>query len=85
MGIGFITSRNSNHQIERNKTEITAIVKRVYIQNTRGETCEYEFRVDGKSYTGHKSLGKLNIEKGDSVIIEFSKKNPNYNRMTNAK
>ena len=50
---------------------------------SRGYYINYEFYVDNKKYKGSQKLEKkdLTIKKGDKFLVEFAKKNPDYNKV----
>ena len=81
MGTGYLVSQKENRSIDKHGIETSGIVIQVYSQINRGETCEYKFTVDGIEYSGHQSLGKFNINVGDSCKVIYSSKQPKFNKL----
>ncbi|MEQ8240936.1 MAG: hypothetical protein RIA69_17095 [Cyclobacteriaceae bacterium] len=79
MGTGYYMSQKEKNAIFENKAETIAVVKQVYSQISRGETCEYEFTVNNQKYSGHQALGKARISVGDSVRVQYSSEDPSQN------
>jgi len=81
-GISF-NSFLKNRKLEENSIKVKAIVintKNYFGHNpvTRSFSYSYEFGIDNKKYRGDTNNSKYAV--GDSIEIEYSASNPEYNR-----
>jgi hypothetical protein len=79
MGTGFWFSRTETRDIEANLETTFGEIIRIYSQNSRGKTVEYQFEVNGNEYIGHQTF-ELGLNVGDTCLIEYSRINPEHNR-----
>lgn len=81
ISVGFFASQKEKNEIAEYGQESTAEIIRIYKQNTRGRTCEYEYTVDGVNYTGHEGITTEEVKVGDVFKILYSTKNPQYSKI----
>lgn len=81
---GLLRSLQKEEAITQNKTETFGMVYSstpIYKQYSK-RNYKYEFYYNGKKYTGSSSAyNSKTIENGNFYKVEFSEKNPEYNRM----